>query len=169
MITKEMLYRAHKLSEDNRKQLTDNRDQLCGCYHCGAIFSGLEIDPLALSSSRSVPCVFCGIDSLIVEDFGVPITAEFLEAMNAEYFAERKQRMTFGPSGFLSCFDALTRCDQRGVMNAVARQGCHLCKNRTQCPHATGKIPQSNFVCDFAVDIQCFAEVLKEGVKAVIE
>ena len=46
--------------------------QLCGCYHCLAIFPSSEIDPENGSSVPGRPgnvlCPFCGIDAVICED-----------------------------------------------------------------------------------------------------
>ena len=64
--------KAHEFSAGHRKRLL--QDRKCGCFYCLKIFA-----PKAI-------CPYCGIDSVIGEHSGYPITREFLEQMRQYWF-----------------------------------------------------------------------------------
>lgn len=61
----------------------------CGCFYCRAIFPPSEIkdwiDPIG-EEGKTALCAKCGIDSVIGDRSGFPITPEFLERMNHYWF-----------------------------------------------------------------------------------
>ena len=81
---KDQAIEAHKYSINHKKQLL--RDKVCGCFYCLEIFSPTEIEEWVEDSGGTAICPHCGIDSVIGESSGYPITKEFLTAMNKEWF-----------------------------------------------------------------------------------
>ena len=80
---------AHRFSNNHMKELKP--EQKCGCFYCLEIFSSSEIDDWIIYPNRcdrlgTATCPKCGIDSVIGESSGYPITPEFLNAMNKEWF-----------------------------------------------------------------------------------
>lgn len=59
--------------------------RLCGCFYCGAIFPPSEIMDWG-DEGRTALCARCGIDSVIGDRSGFPITSEFLGQMNHYWF-----------------------------------------------------------------------------------
>jgi hypothetical protein len=60
---------------------------LCGCFYCLATFSPREItDWIGEDTAR---CPKCGIDSVLGDRSGFPISAEFLTSMQAHWFNRR--------------------------------------------------------------------------------
>jgi hypothetical protein len=78
---------AHDHSSDHRTEVLASR--LCGCFYCGAIYPPSEImdwvDPPG-ETGKTALCAKCGIDSVIGDLSGFPITHEFLERMNRYWF-----------------------------------------------------------------------------------
>ncbi|TDL61488.1 cytoplasmic protein [Rhodococcus qingshengii] len=74
---------AHRFSSNHRKDL--ERDQVCGCFHCLKIFSPAEITEWVDNEATAL-CPFCGIDSVIGESSGYPITEQFLNGMHKAWF-----------------------------------------------------------------------------------
>ena len=75
---------AHEHSRNNRKELT--RGGVCGCFHCLAVFPPAEILRWLREGEGTALCPYCGIDSVIGDGAGVPITQEFLSGMRKEWF-----------------------------------------------------------------------------------
>lgn len=80
---------AHKYSNSHMTEL--KKDRLCGCFYCMEIFSPLKIkewivQPNSCDSGGTAICPFCGMDSVIGESSGYPITKEFLAKMNKYWF-----------------------------------------------------------------------------------
>jgi RimJ/RimL family protein N-acetyltransferase len=80
---------AHIFCSSNMPQL--EKDSICGCFYCGRIFDPAEIDEWLIDDNPcdrlgTALCPYCGIDSVIGESSGYPITAEFMSAMNKEWF-----------------------------------------------------------------------------------
>ena len=74
---------AHKFSSHHRALL--ERDSRCGCFYCVRIFSPSEIVDW-LEEEGTAQCPYCGIDSVIGESCGYPITEEFLRSMHDYWF-----------------------------------------------------------------------------------
>ena len=87
---------ASSYSRFNRYELEN--DELCGCYHCIKIFSPSEIDEWCLESpggaEMTALCPHCGIDSIIPEKSGYPITVELLMKMRKYAFSTSEAEMT---------------------------------------------------------------------------
>jgi hypothetical protein len=75
---------AHEFSINNGEELM--RENKCGCFYCLEIFDPKEIEEWADDAVGTAICPFCGIDSVIGESSGYPITKEFLEAMKKYWF-----------------------------------------------------------------------------------
>ena len=81
---------AHDFSRNHKAEL--EKDRLCGCFYCLSIFEPREIeewivDPQGDPKGTAI-CPYCGIDSIIGESSGYPITKEFLQEMNVYWFLE---------------------------------------------------------------------------------
>jgi RimJ/RimL family protein N-acetyltransferase len=80
---------AHRRCSNHKPQL--EKDSICGCFYCGKIFDPAEIEEWIIDDNPcdrlgTALCPYCGIDSVIGESSGYPITAEFMSAMNKEWF-----------------------------------------------------------------------------------
>ena len=76
---------AHKYSANHKTKLL--KDKKCGCFHCMKIFSPSEItDWIEDDTDQTAICPHCGIDAVIGENSGLPITKEFLEKMYEHWF-----------------------------------------------------------------------------------
>jgi len=67
----------------HRKKLL--KSSVCGCFYCLKIFPPKEIVEWCDRSTTAL-CPYCGIDSVIGEDSGYPITVEFLQEMKRSWF-----------------------------------------------------------------------------------
>lgn len=75
--------RAHAHSSDNHTKLS--RSGLCGCFYCTDIFEFENIDEWT-DHGRTALCPECGIDSVIGDAAGLPMTERFLAAMRDRFF-----------------------------------------------------------------------------------
>lgn len=77
---------AHEASGGNFESL--KQDKICGCFYCLEIFPPSEIKDKTtdLSKGDTAICPYCGIDAVIGESSGFPITQEFLKKMNEYWF-----------------------------------------------------------------------------------
>ena len=81
--------KAHKFSNNHMEQL--KKDSVCGCFSCCKIFSPAEIEDWLIGGKGcdekgTALCPYCGIDSVIGESSGFPITPTFLEEMKRYWF-----------------------------------------------------------------------------------
>lgn len=78
---------AHSFSANHRDNLQN--DKKCGCFYCCTVFTPDEInywiDP-DFGGKGTAVCPYCGIDSVIGESSGYPITKEFLQEMHDFWF-----------------------------------------------------------------------------------
>jgi len=58
---------------------------VAGCFYCCQIFRPAEIEDF-LDGERTALCPRCGIDSVIGDRSGIPITDQFLRRMHAYWF-----------------------------------------------------------------------------------
>ena len=84
-----MAKEAHKTSSNHKPEL--ERDSRCGCFSCLAIYDPKEIEEWIIEDTAcdyrgTAMCPHCGIDSVIGESSGYPITKEFLDVMNQMWF-----------------------------------------------------------------------------------
>ena len=80
---------AHKFCSDHKSEL--ERDKVCGCFYCKRIFDPAEIQEWIFFDESpdergTALCPYCGIDSIIGESSGYPITQDFLDAMHKHWF-----------------------------------------------------------------------------------
>ena len=74
---------AHSKSVNHRAEL--EKDSVCGCFYCKSIYSPSEITAW-IDSGTTALCPKCGIDAVIGESSGYPITEDFLTMMNNYWF-----------------------------------------------------------------------------------
>lgn len=84
---------AHKFSCNHMDAL--KQDSVCGCFHCGKIFSPSQITRWILGDNPgdrlgTAICPHCGVDAVIGESSGYPITEAFLAEMNRHWFSATK-------------------------------------------------------------------------------
>lgn len=69
------------------------KDSVCGCFYCLRIFDPSEIEEWIIADNPidkngTAICPHCGIDSVIGESSGFPITTDFLRGMKKCWFDE---------------------------------------------------------------------------------
>lgn len=95
---------AHKYCSNHEDTLKN--DCICGCFHCLRIFPASDIvrwirhkkpaekgddgkiNKWIFDENRTAFCPYCGVDSIIGESSGYPITRDFLEEMNHYWFQQ---------------------------------------------------------------------------------
>ncbi|GLH76699.1 hypothetical protein SSBR45G_16070 [Bradyrhizobium sp. SSBR45G] len=87
---------AHRRSIRHRAEIEASR--LCGCFYCERIF----VVPLIVDwihEDDTARCPFCGIDSVLGDASGFPITAAFLREMRGAWFGlnPRQSGTSAGP------------------------------------------------------------------------
>ena len=75
---------AHSYSSNHKQSLS--KDNKCGCFYCLEIFESSLINEWIEDKRGTALCPFCGIDSVIGESSGYPITKEFLSSMKKYWF-----------------------------------------------------------------------------------
>ena len=75
---------AHQFSSNHKEEL--QKDKLCGCFYCLEIFDPVEIKDWIPDSKGTAECPYCGVDSVLGEHSGFPITKEFLSKMKEYLF-----------------------------------------------------------------------------------
>ena len=76
---------AHRFSSTNRELLRN--DKTCGCFYCLKRFDPKEIVDWIGDASGTAICPYCGVDSIIGEHSGYPITEDFLRRMRQYWFS----------------------------------------------------------------------------------
>lgn len=80
----EAICKAHRHSIRHRDEIMASA--ACGCFYCLAIYSPSEIAEWIDEHATAI-CPKCGIDSVIGEASGFPVTPEFLAGMKANWFS----------------------------------------------------------------------------------
>ncbi|HEY3049624.1 MAG TPA: cytoplasmic protein [Polaromonas sp.] len=86
---------AHKHSSGHRQEILTSRG--CGCFHCLQVFAPTKIADwvdwpegtpaeVELNLGTTALCPYCGIDSVIGDTSGYPVTPEFLAKMQQHWF-----------------------------------------------------------------------------------
>lgn len=75
---------AHKFCTDNKEEL--QKDVRCGCFYCLKVFSPSEITNYITDTKGTAICPYCGVDSVIGEHSGFPLTIDFLSKMKEYWF-----------------------------------------------------------------------------------
>ncbi|MBQ8640874.1 MAG: cytoplasmic protein [Clostridia bacterium] len=84
-MTNDSVILAHEYCTANQEML--QKDHICGCFYCLKIFPPSDItDWIHDRKGKTAICPRCGIDSVIGESAGYPITGEFLLAMKEHWF-----------------------------------------------------------------------------------
>lgn len=81
----EYLKRAHKASFKNEESILHS--QRCGCFNCQATFPASEVILMEeMDGQKTAWCPRCGIDAVLGDASGFPISEEFLEEMRKTWF-----------------------------------------------------------------------------------
>ena len=75
---------AHEFSINNEPMLRN--DKKCGCFYCQRVFDPSELEEWIEDESLTALCPYCGIDAVIGESAGYPLTKDFLQAMYRYWF-----------------------------------------------------------------------------------
>lgn len=82
------LKKAHKLCINNKPAL--DKVAVCGCFYCLSIYKPSEIEEWLFAEPAdtlgTALCPYCGIDSVLSESCGYPITRDFLAKMEKYWF-----------------------------------------------------------------------------------
>ena len=83
---------AHKQCIRNWE--TIQKSTLCGCFYCETIFVPSQIEEWIEESDgkETALCPYCGIDSVIGDASGYPLTPEFLKQMHDYWFKEMARK-----------------------------------------------------------------------------
>jgi hypothetical protein len=80
---------AHRHSIHHRSEIESS--ELCGCFYCRAQFPPSKIvewvDDDSDSRGTTAICPHCGIDSVLGDRSGFPVSAEFLAEMHLYWFS----------------------------------------------------------------------------------
>lgn len=79
------LEKAKEHAAHNRQGLST--EQVCGCFYCLRIFRSNEIE-WPDETDDTAMCPYCGIDAVIAESSGIPITKQLLKDMREYWFTE---------------------------------------------------------------------------------
>jgi hypothetical protein len=74
---------THKHSAHHEQEILNS--SLCICFYCLAFFTPDKIDDW-IDSDQTAMCPYCGIDAVIGDASGYPISREFLEGINQCWF-----------------------------------------------------------------------------------
>lgn len=74
---------AHAYCTNHRAAL--EKDALCGCFHCLRIYNPAQIEKW-IDNGQTALCPHCGVDSVIGESAGYPLTDAFLKGMHKRWF-----------------------------------------------------------------------------------
>ena len=85
---KDEIIASHMFSSNHKENLS--RDKKCGCFYCLEVFDPSKITEW-LNEENGFPggtalCPFCGVDSIIGESSGYPISKSFLIKMYDYWF-----------------------------------------------------------------------------------
>ena len=76
---------AHSHCTANESAL--EKGTMCGCFYCLRVFPASMITEwINDRNGKTAVCPFCGIDSVIGEGSGYPITEAFLKKMKKRWF-----------------------------------------------------------------------------------
>ena len=80
---------AHQFSNNHMARL--KQDRVCGCFYCCKVYAPSEIEEWLIDDNPcdregTAICPHCGVDAVIGESSGYPITEAFLKKMNSYWF-----------------------------------------------------------------------------------
>lgn len=81
--------KAHLYSNNHKNELEN--DRVCGCFYCLNIYKPSQIKEWIIEDNDcdkygTAICPYCGIDAVIGNSSGYPITKRFLRKMNRYWF-----------------------------------------------------------------------------------
>jgi hypothetical protein len=78
---------AHDKSGATKDEVKDS--QMCGCFHCEKIYPTKEAirNVENWAPEHMMICPYCGIDAVLCDNSGYPITLEFLQIMRLFWFS----------------------------------------------------------------------------------
>ena len=78
---------ARKRSQDNRAEVFASAR--CGCFHCGSTYAARAVDQWYSSRHEATAlCPECGIDAVLGDASGYPLTEAFLGGMRLRWYGE---------------------------------------------------------------------------------
>lgn len=84
-LTVQYLKQAHRACFQNQEILKASRQ--CACFFCNNIFPANEVTAWCHDAQGDTAlCPYCGIDSVIGDAAGYPLTPEFILAMHRHWF-----------------------------------------------------------------------------------
>lgn len=83
MYNYEEVTEAHSYSIHHIEHI--KKSYYCGCFYCMEIFRPFQIN-FWIDNNDTAICPYCGIDSVIGDYSGYPVTKDFLKAMNKRWF-----------------------------------------------------------------------------------
>lgn len=94
---------AHGFSIHNRKQL--EKSNMCGCFECVKIFTPSEIEEyIEEEPDDTAICPYCGIDAVIGESSGYPMTEDFMKRMHRRWIESGIGEKIISPFGTIKVF-----------------------------------------------------------------
>ena len=79
------VFDAHTHTLSNKEELKNSTG--CGCFYCLRIFFPQEITEwIPDKGGETALCPYCGVDSVMGDSSGYPVTEEFLSKMKAYWF-----------------------------------------------------------------------------------
>ncbi len=88
MSTGDMFFDAHNHRSKNRSEILESEP--CGCFYCTNLFPPSKIDKWTDYDldgvGQTALCPYCGTDSVIGSKSGLPITQDFMTALNSRWF-----------------------------------------------------------------------------------
>ena len=84
-MTQDIYKKAHVHCTRNRDML--EADTECGCFHCLRVYDPAQIQKW-IDNGQTALCPHCGVDSVIGEGAGYPLTDAFLKGMHVRWFGE---------------------------------------------------------------------------------
>ncbi len=91
MLKGTMIQKAHKHSASHRDEII--KSEMCGCFYCKKIFPSTNIEEWIDEDDGGVGqtalCPQCGVDSVIGDKSGFPVTSHFLSEMHRFWFNRR--------------------------------------------------------------------------------
>lgn len=83
--SRDTLLKAFNSARNNKEQIIAG--EICGCFSCKNIFYTYEINKWIFNEiGNTALCPYCYIEAVIGEKAGLPITKDFLTAMNEYWF-----------------------------------------------------------------------------------
>ncbi len=76
---------AHRCASRHRSEI--EKSALCGCFYCGETFENNRIQQWT-DAGQTALCPHCGIDAVIGNASGYPLTPQFLGEMKRYWFGK---------------------------------------------------------------------------------